>query len=56
MARSVNKAILIGNLGADPEVRSLPSGAKVASFNIATNESYTSKNGEQVESTRVAPH
>ncbi len=51
MARSVNKAILIGNLGADPEVRNLPSGAKVASFNLATHESYTNKNGELVETT-----
>lgn len=51
MARSVNKAILIGNLGADPELRNLPSGAKVASFNLATNENYTNKAGELVEQT-----
>ncbi|MCY7352829.1 MAG: single-stranded DNA-binding protein [Cytophagaceae bacterium] len=51
MARSVNKVILIGNLGNDPEVRSLPSGMKVVNFNIATSEQYTNKNGEQVTQT-----
>lgn len=47
----VNKVILIGNLGADPEVRHLESGSVVANFNIATSESYTNKNGERVEQT-----
>ncbi|GAA4447523.1 hypothetical protein GCM10023091_42570 [Ravibacter arvi] len=47
----VNKVILIGNLGADPEVRHLPSGSMVANFNIATSESYTNKNGERIEQT-----
>ena len=47
----VNKVILIGNLGADPEIRNLPSGASVANFNIATSESYTNKNGERVTQT-----
>ena len=47
----VNKVILIGNLGADPEVRHLDSGAVVANFNIATSESYTNKSGERVEQT-----
>lgn len=47
----VNKVILIGNLGADPEVRHLESGAVVANFNIATSESYTNKNGDRVEQT-----
>ena len=47
----VNKAILIGNLGADPEIRNLPSGSSVANFNIATSESYTNKNGEKVTTT-----
>lgn len=47
----VNKVILIGNLGADPEVRNLPSGSSVANFNIATSESYTNKNGEKVTQT-----
>jgi len=43
----VNKATLIGNLGKDPEIRNLESGAKVASFSIATNESYKDKSGER---------
>ncbi len=47
----VNKVILIGNLGADPEIRNLPSGSSVANFNIATSESYTNKNGERVTQT-----
>jgi single-strand DNA-binding protein len=37
----VNKVIILGNLGGDPEVRALPSGVKVANINIATSESYT---------------
>jgi single-strand DNA-binding protein len=48
---SLNKAILIGNLGKDPEVRAIPSGAKVANFSIATTESYTDKNGQKVDKT-----
>lgn len=47
----VNKVILIGHLGADPETRSLPSGSKVANFNMATSESYTNKSGERVTQT-----
>lgn len=46
----VNKVILIGNLGADPEVRHLEGGSVVANFNIATSESYT-KNGEKITQT-----
>ncbi len=49
---SVNKAILIGNLGADPEVRYTPSGTPVANFSIATNEKWTDKSsGEKKEQT-----
>lgn len=48
---SLNKVLLIGNLGSDPEVRALPSGDKVAQFNIATSETYKNKNGEKVEDT-----
>lgn len=48
---SLNKAMLIGNLGKDPEVRAIPSGAKVANFSIATTESYTDKNGQKVDKT-----
>lgn len=47
----VNKVILVGNLGADPEIRNLPSGSSVANFNIATSETYTNKNGERVTQT-----
>lgn len=43
----VNKVILIGNLGADPEVRSLESGVKVATINIATSESFKDRSGER---------
>lgn len=46
----VNKVILIGNLGSDPEVRHLSSGSSVANFNIATSESFT-KNGEKITQT-----
>ena len=52
MAGSVNKVILIGNLGKDPEVRYLESGVPVANFPIATSESFTDKNtGEKREIT-----
>ena len=48
---SLNKVLLIGNLGSDPEIRTLPSGGKVASFSIATTESYKNKESEKVEHT-----
>jgi single-strand DNA-binding protein len=48
---SVNKVILIGNLGNDPEVRHLESGAAVAQFRLATNEFYKDKQGNRVERT-----
>ena len=52
MAGSVNKVILIGNLGKDPEVRRLESGAVVANFPLATSEVYTDRNtGEKRENT-----
>ena len=47
----VNKVILIGRLGADPEVKTLESGTKVASIRLATTERYKDKNGNQQEST-----
>lgn len=47
----VNKVILLGNLGQDPEVRFLPSGTKVANISIATSESYTNKEGQRVDQT-----
>jgi single-strand DNA-binding protein len=46
MAKSVNKVILIGNLGKDPEVKYTPSGTAVAKFSLATNERYKDKGGE----------
>lgn len=51
MARSVNKVILIGNLGKDPEVKYTPTGTPVAKFSLATNESYKDKAGQWQERT-----
>ena len=51
MARSVNKVILIGNLGKDPELRYAPSGAAVASFSLATNEQWKDQEGNPQERT-----
>ena len=52
MARGVNKVILIGNLGKDPEVRYMPSGGAVANLTLATTESWKDKqSGEQQERT-----
>ena len=47
----VNKAILVGNLGRDPELRQTPSGQSVCNFTLATSENWTDKNGERVERT-----
>lgn len=47
----VNKVILIGNVGADPEVKYLEGGTAVANLRLATTESYKNKNGEKVEQT-----
>jgi single-strand DNA-binding protein len=47
----VNKVILVGHLGKDPEIRALESGRKVANFTLATTEAYKDKNGERVENT-----
>lgn len=52
MARSVNKVILVGNLGKDPEVRHLENGAVVANFSLATSETYKDRNtGEMLTNT-----
>lgn len=52
MARGVNKVILVGNLGADPEVRYMPSGGAVTSISIATSEQWTDKaSGQKQERT-----
>ena len=49
--RGVNKVILIGNLGSDPELRTTTGGASVASFTLATNESWTDRDGAKQERT-----
>lgn len=52
MARGVNKVILVGNVGADPEVRYMPSGGAVANVSLATSEQWTDKNtGQKQERT-----
>jgi single-strand DNA-binding protein len=52
MARGVNKVILVGNLGQDPEIKYMPSGQAVCNISIATTESWNDKNsGEKVEKT-----
>lgn len=51
MARGINKVILVGNLGADPEVRFTPSGTAVANFNVATNETYKDRDGNLQDKT-----
>lgn len=51
MASGVNKVILIGRLGGDPEVRYTSNGGAVANFNMATNESWTDKSGQKQERT-----
>jgi single-strand DNA-binding protein len=48
---SLNKVMLIGNLGRDPEIRFTPDGSQVASFSIATTESWTDKSGNRQEKT-----
>ncbi|MBD3348935.1 MAG: single-stranded DNA-binding protein [Candidatus Eisenbacteria bacterium] len=50
-ARGVNKVILIGNLGGDPEMRQTPSGTPVTTFTLATNEAWTDKDGQRQEKT-----
>jgi single-strand DNA-binding protein len=51
MAGTVNKVILVGRLGKDPELRSIPSGTSVAKFSLATDERFTDKNGDKQERT-----
>lgn len=51
MARSINKAILVGNVGKDPETKFLPSGSPVTNFSLATSDRYKDKSGEFQERT-----
>lgn len=51
MAGSLNKVLLIGRLGRDPELRNTQSGQPVASFSIATDETYTSHDGQKIQKT-----
>ncbi len=52
MSKSLNKAILIGNLGADPEVRSTSNGGRVANFSIATSRQWKGADGQRQEKTQ----
>jgi single-strand DNA-binding protein len=51
VSRSLNKAEIIGNLGADPEVRSTSGGTRVATLSVATSRSWTNQSGERQEKT-----
>mgnify|MGYP001351422879 FL=1 len=51
MSRSLNKVMLIGNVGAEPEIRTTPSGTKVAKVSLATNRTFTDRSGQQQEKT-----
>ena len=52
----VNKVILIGNVGADPDVKYLEGGIAIARFSLATSEVYNNKNGERVTQTEWPRH
>ena len=51
MSRSLNKVMLIGNIGSEPEVRTTPSGTKVAKVSLATNRKFNDRSGQQQEKT-----
>lgn len=52
MSRSVNKVILVGNVGSEPEIRATSSGTRVAKVSLATNQSWTDKQGQTQERTQ----
>jgi single-strand DNA-binding protein len=52
MSRCLNKATLIGNLGADPEIRTIPTGARVATFSLATSQRWNDRDGKPCERTQ----
>jgi len=54
MPKSVNKVILVGNVGREPEVRYSQSGTPVANFTLATNERFKDRNNEMARADRVA--
>jgi single-strand DNA-binding protein len=51
MSRSLNKVMLIGNIGSEPEIRVTPSGAKVAKISLATNRTFQGRDGQQQDRT-----
>jgi single-strand DNA-binding protein len=51
MSRSLNKVMLIGNVGAEPEIRTVGGGTKIAKVSLATNRSFTDRSGQQQEKT-----
>jgi single-strand DNA-binding protein len=51
MSRSLNKVMLIGNVGAEPEIRSTPSGTRIAKVSLATNRAFTDRSGQQQDKT-----
>lgn len=51
MASSINKVIIVGNLGSDPEIRQFPNGGQVCNMKIATTEKWTNRDGERQEKT-----
>ena len=51
MSRSLNKVMLIGNVGAEPEIRTTPSGTRIAKVSLATNRTFSDRSGQQQEKT-----